>query len=352
MTFLRDQLTPILGEGAAVAISYVLALLAVLLLIVVAVLLYRWLAGGRLSFRGKGHAPRLGIVDALPIDARRKLVLVRRDTVEHLILIGGANDLVVEPTIQRAAPARRPAEPAPGRVPIPAAPTPTAAKPPAVPPTPLAVQARPPVSMRSPAAAGAPLAPDARAEMPVRGSELARPAPQPPARSAPAPTGRPQPSGERAASRPATPVAVREENPAPIPFPAFSPPAERRSEAPTPGRSGPYGAATAEDRARPGDGRAVVPAQRAWPFPRPQPTPLEVELESGVSLEDYATWVGPVGAPPVAPTAPSLASLEPGAALPAQAGPAPPDDDRRANRVNSLENEMARLLGEIAGKKP
>ena len=46
-------------------------------------------------------AARLAIVDAMPIDNRRKLVIVRRDNVEHLILISGPSDVVVEPAIVR-----------------------------------------------------------------------------------------------------------------------------------------------------------------------------------------------------------------------------------------------------------
>lgn len=36
------------------------------------------------------------MVEARAIDSRRRLVLVRRDDREHLLLIGGANDVVVE----------------------------------------------------------------------------------------------------------------------------------------------------------------------------------------------------------------------------------------------------------------
>jgi flagellar protein FliO/FliZ len=39
---------------------------------------------------------RLSIVEVLPLDNRRRLVLVRRDQAEHLLLIGGATDVVVE----------------------------------------------------------------------------------------------------------------------------------------------------------------------------------------------------------------------------------------------------------------
>lgn len=39
---------------------------------------------------------RLGIVESLPLDAKRRLVIVRRDAVEHLILIGATTELVIE----------------------------------------------------------------------------------------------------------------------------------------------------------------------------------------------------------------------------------------------------------------
>lgn len=39
---------------------------------------------------------RLKIIDALAIDARRRLVLIQRDDTEHLILLGQQDDLLVE----------------------------------------------------------------------------------------------------------------------------------------------------------------------------------------------------------------------------------------------------------------
>lgn len=39
---------------------------------------------------------RIGLVEAAMIDGRRRLLLVRRDGVEHLILTGGPVDVVVE----------------------------------------------------------------------------------------------------------------------------------------------------------------------------------------------------------------------------------------------------------------
>ena len=39
---------------------------------------------------------RLALVEILPLDAKHRLLLVRRDGIEHLLLIGGGTDLVVE----------------------------------------------------------------------------------------------------------------------------------------------------------------------------------------------------------------------------------------------------------------
>ena len=39
---------------------------------------------------------RLSVLEVLPIDGKRRLVLLRRDTVEHLVLLGIAGDLVIE----------------------------------------------------------------------------------------------------------------------------------------------------------------------------------------------------------------------------------------------------------------
>ncbi|SDG26956.1 MULTISPECIES: FliO/MopB family protein [Thalassobaculum] len=43
-----------------------------------------------------GKTPRLRIVENRVLDGRRRLILVRRDEVEHLLVIGGESDMVVE----------------------------------------------------------------------------------------------------------------------------------------------------------------------------------------------------------------------------------------------------------------
>jgi len=55
-----------------------------------------------LLFRPKGDR-RLEVVDHANVDSRRKLVLIRRDNVEHLLLTGGPVDVVIETGISAAA---------------------------------------------------------------------------------------------------------------------------------------------------------------------------------------------------------------------------------------------------------
>jgi hypothetical protein len=43
--------------------------------------------------------PRLAVVEQASVDRMRRLVLIRRDDVEHLIMIGGPVDLVIEDKI-------------------------------------------------------------------------------------------------------------------------------------------------------------------------------------------------------------------------------------------------------------
>lgn len=76
--------------------QFVFALIFVLALIGVMALVARRLGFGyRMPIRGK-HAKRLALVEVLPLDAKRRLALVRRDSVEHLVLLGATNDVLIE----------------------------------------------------------------------------------------------------------------------------------------------------------------------------------------------------------------------------------------------------------------
>src|SRR6201990_3436415 len=104
-------------------LTFLFAFIAVLALIGVAAWLVRRFANNRLGANpNRGRMPRLAVIDAAAVDGRRRLVLVRRDNVEHLLMIGGPTDVVIEPNIVRAAAAAREAAPsrapaAPGPIP-------------------------------------------------------------------------------------------------------------------------------------------------------------------------------------------------------------------------------------------
>ncbi len=52
---------------------------------------------GRLpNFSGGGGARRLAVVETLALDARRRLVLIRRDQREYLLLLGQSSEIVVD----------------------------------------------------------------------------------------------------------------------------------------------------------------------------------------------------------------------------------------------------------------
>src|ERR1700739_3056538 len=90
------------------ALTFFFAFVAVLALIGVAAWLVRRFAGNRLGANTqRGRMPRLAVIDTPALDGRRPLVLVRRDNVEHLLMIGGPTDIVVEPNIVRAVAAPR-----------------------------------------------------------------------------------------------------------------------------------------------------------------------------------------------------------------------------------------------------
>ena len=74
---------------------FLLALAFVVLLIFACAYIARRLGlGGRLV--ASGGKRRLAVLEVLPLDGKRRLVLLKRDGVEHLLLLGLQNDLVIE----------------------------------------------------------------------------------------------------------------------------------------------------------------------------------------------------------------------------------------------------------------
>jgi flagellar protein FliO/FliZ len=88
------------------AVHIALASLSMVVLIGVILRVFRWLDGTRTA-TPRLRVPRLGVNNQECIDTDRRLIVVRRDDVEHVLLIGGHNDLVVERTIVRDRPRER-----------------------------------------------------------------------------------------------------------------------------------------------------------------------------------------------------------------------------------------------------
>jgi hypothetical protein len=317
------------------------------------------------------------VIDAAPVDGRRRLVLIRRDNVEHLLMIGGPSDVVVEANIVRAAAAQR-------DMPVPRAPAAADTLPR---PVPLAdgtmwpLQPEPSPSRPARAVeeaqwtaepeAAAPPPPAPPVEVPARRSEpmarLQRSQDTALAGLGHEPMGRPSP--DIGAIRPSSPIVERApERPAERsaatdrPVPVQRPPTAERI-----GR-GPERASLAERVAermpvserppaveRPpvspipaaGPRAEVAPVDLAPAEPLP-PGADENLTEMAQRLE--AALRRPVAAEPRADTR----TRPPGEAAPAAAAEvAPPAAEPRPKPktlYDSLEQEMASLLGRPAGK--
>ena len=74
------------------ALAFVLALMGGLVLIL------KKLGFSALGTLSSGR--RLKIIEVLPLDSRRKLVIVQRDTVQHLLVLGPTGETLVESGIE------------------------------------------------------------------------------------------------------------------------------------------------------------------------------------------------------------------------------------------------------------
>jgi hypothetical protein len=209
-----DWFKGIAGENFVMAAAWTLLALLVLVIVLVAIRIVRSMTFGTFVAGGRNRKTRLAVMDAAAVDSQRRLVLVRRDDVEHLILIGGPTDVVVERDIKLHASSRRPAA------------APTAAAAPAE-PAELPPRQRPPEAPALPPRAERPPQPPARPEPRAPQLALATHTPQP--RAAPPPP--PAPAASPPAT-PARPAAVRmppaqnlaTPRPAPTPAPSAPPP--------------------------------------------------------------------------------------------------------------------------------
>jgi len=166
-------LDSVAGPGYAAALLWTFAALILLVIVLVIIRLVRNLTFGTFVAGGRNRKTRLAVMDATAVDSHRRLVLVRRDDIEHLLLIGGPTDVVVERDIRLAAP-RRPALTGDGGLqPVPATAAP-AAKPRA--PQPAPAPARP---AQQPMTAAAPLARPRPAAPPPAPAPAPKPVAQP-----------------------------------------------------------------------------------------------------------------------------------------------------------------------------
>jgi hypothetical protein len=177
-----DWLDEAAGTGYSQAVLWTLLALLLLVVLLIVIKLVRSMTFGTFVAGGRNRKARLAVMDATAVDTHRRLVLIRRDDVEHLLLIGGSSDIVVERDI-RIAQTRRPVQPAQQEMvrDLPAGPAPIAPQ-----PAPVATQPAP-VAPQPVAAA-----PQPRRAEPARVAPQPRPAPQRPEPSL-GPAQRPEP---------------------------------------------------------------------------------------------------------------------------------------------------------------
>jgi hypothetical protein len=296
---------------------------------------------GGAGTRGRQH--RLSVLEWAKVDNRRFLCLVRRDNVEHLLIIGGPTDVVVEANIVRAVAASRDV---------------ALARPAAVEPLPRAI----------------PLPDNGNGSWPLQPEVItppppARPAPkiEPATDEAPAwPPLQPQADSPPAPARPQrdTLAALADElsaRPAPPP-----PPSRGRTQAPA---RAPLEARVVEPRPEP---RAPAPAVQSAPTPTPADTAaadqslaeMAHRLEAALRKPNApAEARGPAPQPRQEPrqtqpaeqaAAPEPAPPQPRAARPAEPKPArnapPAKPPQSTTLYDNLEQEMASLLGRPTNK--
>jgi len=324
------MLESLFGAETPLAVRFFIAFIVVFALIGVIAWLVRRFGAGALGSSGtRGRAPRLAVIEAGAVDGRRKLVLIRRDNVEHLIMIGGPTDIVIEPNIVRGQSAR---EVAPARGTgsvdalraLPLGDETTWPLQPEVPPRP------------------------ARAPRPAPAVEDNMQWPEPKAPTAPAALKRPQRTSDTLAGL----AAELSARPAPQPEPESEPAAPVRV------------APKIEPRVEPRFEQKTEPKIDIRPEPkldiRPaQPAPAPAS-DSDQNLADMAQRLEAALRRPGGPLAPAAAPAanKPAAEKPAAAAPDKPEKSEKKpapaakpdNVFGSLEEEMASLLGRPPGK--
>ena len=327
---MRDSLVPIFGAWGAVVAQFILTVVIVLGLIGAVWWFVRRYSGVQFGGIGRGRVPRLAVIDAIPVDRRRRLVLVRRDNVEHLVLIGGPSDVVVEGSIQRVR-QRSPQQAAQGAAARAAmqlaVESPPAAQPEAAQPE-MAEPEQPPANQPIPFPVARGAYPQAA---PLNGHVQPRPVRQPPAPIAEAPAEEPPAVPAPAfvePQRPTRPQPMMRSRPTAAPQPPPPPPEEPPPphEPERPPLESLLPEVMDEETASLAPPEARVPASFA-----------AAELEAAEAARQSALDFGDVEAP-----AAEAETMPP----PETETPADP-----AAKVSDLEREMARLLDEITTRR-
>jgi hypothetical protein len=341
----------LLGADMPLAVRFFLAFLIVLGLIGVTAFVVRRFGSGKLGGAAvRGRQPRLAVIDHASVDTRRRLILVRRDNVEHLLMIGGPTDVLVEANIVRGAPAARDVLPSRQSAPeTPARPLPL--------PEAESIGSWP----LQPEPAGL-MPPPVSAPPPRRAPRIEPAAEEPPAFSAPPPGPPPLPPEIRqnrqrdalaalADDLSANPVPPAPPLPAAPPVVPQMPPRARTAPPPRPPaiepraetRPAPRIPATVPGAEEPtADQNLAEMAQRLEAALRKPKANIEPRLAP--APENAADTESVVAPPP--PSAPP-----PRAARTAETHPSRPDANGKEGKMyDSLEQEMASLLGRPPGK--
>jgi flagellar protein FliO/FliZ len=288
-----EQLTQWLGstERATYA-TWLLMAIGGLIALYLLISVIRALMRGRINMSRsdrRGRAPRLGITDFFDIDKDgRRLVIVRRDNVEHLIMIGGPhNDMLIESSIVRT-----PRPDALGNGDGQARPTITMRAPEAIEP-PVAAAAQivaPPVAATVPPK---PVAPVPVPAQPPRAVQAAAP---------PAPAVAPQSPPARPAvalvpPQPAPPAEMPKLSPALEPAPASPaamppPPVMPQTMTPAPVRPAASNALNAVTERLNANLKTIVPAGKISPKPSSPLVPTLIEGGAGDLEQEMARLLG------------------------------------------------------------
>ena len=405
------MLSSFFGSEGSSTLQFALIFAVIVVLLAVLVLVVQRLTRRGLGLGAKagqrGRQPRLGIVDVYELDRQRQLILLRRDNVEHLLLVGGPNDVMVERNITRDTGARLPVElgieartendpepaAAPARMapafqppPFPEAPYRAPREPtfemPVVLPPPLPGSATPPLPvgrpLEVPSSGPEPDDPEPEIEAETK-APAPPPEPAPPTRlfrRTPPPLVNPRPDVASERSRVADMPAANAE-PEPAPPPAMPPPARavdaailsdmaRQLEealrrpatpaAPPPALPEPVPATTDEPAASESAPEPVLAAPEPPAAPERAVDPLAAAMAGSQDLsrdEGLFAYEEQTPAPPEPPPpAPVLEPApEPAAPIVPPPPPAPKPSSQNPFSVEEIEAEFARLLGRPLDKK-